>query len=467
MALFNPTGTIETQLGYYSGASGTGTYNNNLIDWDSGGSQDNYFTGLPSGTLAETANYSGANNSGTLVNGIFDYSGGTSTQFITGDLPSGVSLATNAFAGENDSGRLVSSLVDNSNNNGYNGSSDFSEDNGFDGGDGFDDDGFGGDGGYSGGGYGGGYQLTKTANTTGTNIGVIAEYDANQANSPNGAQAAEAAQLEAQDVGQLQASGSSLANAPFFEGAKWNSNVITWSLATSSGTAGSPFSDYMGLQDNVLVAQAFQAWGAATGLTFEQVEDSGQSDIRIGWGSFNTSSSGVLGYTSYIEQAGQMQPGVIIRLEDPSETSLAEGTDNTLTYTGTQTSLYQVILHEIGHALGLADNGDPNSVMYYQALANNDTLDSNDLLGIRVLYDGATAPTLASQANNVSAAQTVSNSSMRVCTHGTGFSCSSINSMLQQLIQAGAAAQAEAAAATSFVPQASQIAPTLVASQHA
>jgi hypothetical protein len=148
-----------------------------------------------------------------------------------------------------------------------------------------------------------------------------------------------------------------------------------------------------------------------------------------------------------------MQPGVIIRLEDPSETSLAEGTDNTLTYTGTQTSLYQVILHEIGHALGLADNGDPNSVMYYQALANNDTLDSNDLLGIRVLYDGATAPTLASQANNVSAAQTVSESS--------------INSMLQQLIQAGAAAQAEAAAATSFVPQASQIAPTLVASQHA
>jgi hypothetical protein len=47
--------------------------------------------------------------------------------------------------------------------------------------------------------------------------------------------------------------------------------------------------------------------------------------------------------------------------------------------------------------LGLADNADPNSIMYYALTSNNRTLDSTDLAGISMLYGtGSTASTSSS-----------------------------------------------------------------------
>jgi hypothetical protein len=69
---------------------------------------------------------------------------------------------------------------------------------------------------------------------------------------------------------------------------KWKSgSVITWSIADGAGPADSPFSGYMGSQYEVLVQMAFQAWATASGLTFQEVRDSAQTDIRLGWGDFN------------------------------------------------------------------------------------------------------------------------------------------------------------------------------------
>ena len=188
-----------------------------------------------------------------------------------------------------------------------------------------------------------------------------------------------------------------------YEGAKWNTGaVITWSIADHPGTADSPFSGYMGSQYEALVQQAFQAWAAASGLTFEEVVDSSQSDIRLGWGNFNTSSTSVVGYTACVMRSGELQPNVIIRVEDPAQVPLVAGPGNTLTYSGTHASLSQVIMHEIGHALGLADNNDPNSVMYYQATGANNTLDTNDVAGIQTLYGSLT---LAPQAREAAASK--------------------------------------------------------------
>ncbi len=83
-----------------------------------------------------------------------------------------------------------------------------------------------------------------------------------------------------------------------YESAKWDNNVITWSFANSPGSTSSPFSGYIGTQYQSLVEKAFQAWAEASGLTLEEVLDSQQSDIRIGWGDFDTSDSGVVGFTS-------------------------------------------------------------------------------------------------------------------------------------------------------------------------
>jgi predicted Zn-dependent protease len=210
-----------------------------------------------------------------------------------------------------------------------------------------------------------------------------------------------------------------------FEGASWSRGAaITWSIAKRPGTADSPFSGYMGSQYEPFVQQAFRTWAAASGLTFEQVADSNQADIRVGWGDFNTSSTGVVGHTLCQAQSRQFLPGAIIRLEDPSQDSLVAGERNSLTYSGTNAIFYQVILHEIGHALGLADNDDSTSVMYYEATGTNNSLAINDVAGIRALYGSPTAPMAALQA----AAPVLSATSMNSLKHPLGQAPESIQS---------------------------------------
>jgi hypothetical protein len=189
-------------------------------------------------------------------------------------------------------------------------------------------------------------------------------------------------------------SGTPPLTAPEFESGKWGSKVITWSLATSAGSPAGPFSSYITPQYEAVIEKAFETWAAASGLTFVQVADLGQSDIRIGWGDFDTSTTGVAGYTNYNQKSGQFMPGMTIRLEDPTEDALELQPDGQLAYSGTQTTLYELALHEIGHALGLADNDDPNSIMYYTSGSANQTLDAIDIAGIQDLYGLKTnAPT--------------------------------------------------------------------------
>jgi hypothetical protein len=82
-----------------------------------------------------------------------------------------------------------------------------------------------------------------------------------------------------------------------------------------------------------------------------------------------------------------MLPDSIIRLEDPTQDPLITGANGQLMYAGTDASLLQVLTHEIGHTLGLADNADPNSIMYYALTSSNRSLDSTDLAGISSLYN--------------------------------------------------------------------------------
>jgi predicted Zn-dependent protease len=186
-----------------------------------------------------------------------------------------------------------------------------------------------------------------------------------------GAAAAQASLQQLQDVI------STGSTASVLEGAKWDSNVITWSAEGNLAA-------YQGD-----VQAAFNAWGTATGLTFEEVSNPSQADINLEFSDLNTPTSGIAGYTNYTASNGQMD-NATIQIEDPNQDALVDGT----TYSGTSATLQQTLEHEIGHALGFADNNNPNSIMDYYLSNRNQTLSSNDVVAAQSLY--GTSPASAS-----------------------------------------------------------------------
>ena len=223
-----------------------------------------------------------------------------------------------------------------------------------------------------------------------TSNDVVAQYDSSVAQDKSATSAALISHFEAAAAltgSEDQGSG----NPTVSNNIKWESSagapaqVITWSFASQPGSAADPFSGFISSQYEATVQKAIAAWSAASGLAFVQVADSSATDIRIGWGDFETQQSGVLGYTSYQQNNGAIQPGAIIRLEDPTENAivLKNGDDF---YQGTDATLYQVALHEIGRALGFSDNSDQMSVLYPVSGQNNRQLDPNDAAGAQSLY---------------------------------------------------------------------------------
>jgi hypothetical protein len=60
-------------------------------------------------------------------------------------------------------------------------------------------------------------------------------------------------------------------------------------------------------------------------------------------------------------------------------------------FDGANTDLYSVMLHEVGHVLGLPDSTDSNSVMYYDATTPRSSLSLSDIATVQALY-GIRAP---------------------------------------------------------------------------
>jgi hypothetical protein len=249
---------------------------------------------------------------------------------------------------------------------------------------------------YSGGGYAFAGGTTQSA---GVNIGVIAQYDL-----ADGDTSAALAAIDANQEAVVAESGyPSESGESALEGPKWSSPVITWSLASSAGSSGAPFSSTISSSYLSTIEAAFSTWSAATGITFEQVSNPSSADIQLGWGSFAAQSTGVLGYTSYTEQAGKFSSASIL-LEDPSDDALVARADGTLTYSGTNTTLQQLLLHEIGHALGLADDSNPGSIMYTSLGSGNTSLSYPDIAAVQALYGGGsvTLPTTTIDQDNAS-----------------------------------------------------------------
>lgn len=183
------------------------------------------------------------------------------------------------------------------------------------------------------------------------------------------------------------------------QGVKWSDSSITWSFATSTYNldASIPFSQSISGQYQDAIRWAVQQWSSVSGLTFTQVADApdaaSAADIRIGFAALDTPSTGTIGDAHFRwTGAGNLLPDAVVRLEDPNQLALVPGGDGAYTYAGTQTTLQQVALHEIGHALGLGHASDPAATMYTSSGPGNRTLGRADIEGIQSLY-GAPAAT--------------------------------------------------------------------------
>lgn len=171
------------------------------------------------------------------------------------------------------------------------------------------------------------------------------------------------------------------------EGPKWAATTITWSFANPANPSNQQtYTGSIGAIYQQTIQDAFTRWASVAGLTFVQATDSTSVDIRFGWGNLpSTASSYTLGLTP-VPAGPRFRPDVEIQLEDPQY--LALNADPTLgwLYGSTAATLFQVALHEIGHALGLGHDTDLNSVMYPTASASTRNLDATDIAGIDALY---------------------------------------------------------------------------------
>jgi hypothetical protein len=169
------------------------------------------------------------------------------------------------------------------------------------------------------------------------------------------------------------------------EGPKWTTNTVTWSFASLGTPNSSQFSDAIGGAYQDAVRTAVARWDDVVNLSFQEVPDSTPGvDIRIGWSTFTGSQIGEAEYSYTPGSQTTFRPGLSIRLEDPAAHPLSAGP--AFTYQGTSTSLYEVALHEFGHALGLDHSADPTAIMYPSVGAANADLSVSDLQGIHALY---------------------------------------------------------------------------------
>lgn len=185
---------------------------------------------------------------------------------------------------------------------------------------------------------------------------------------------------------------------------KWGSPVfgtgatVTWSymgngVDCSAEGVGmcSSFASFMPAGFEAQVNAAFAAWASVANLTFTQVADGGEAfdapgtsgDIRLGGHAFD-GPGGTLAHGYYPPVNGNTAAGDI-HFDSAETWKLGWG--------GSGFNIYQVLTHELGHALGLDHSPVPNSLMnpfYTEAFQGPQ---ADDIAGMQYIYGPVPEPT--------------------------------------------------------------------------
>lgn len=186
------------------------------------------------------------------------------------------------------------------------------------------------------------------------------------------------------------------ANAFVLQGGSWGDGspgtTVTWSLmptgtscaAESIGCTITSITDFMPTGAITEIVNAFAAWSAVADLTFSQVADDGAAfnaattsgDIRIGGHAFD-GSGGTLAHGFFPPPNGATAAGDIHF--DTAETWK-------IGFGGTGFDIFQVMTHEIGHAIGLSHTGASGSLLepFYSESFSGPQAD--DIAGAQAIY---------------------------------------------------------------------------------
>jgi peptidoglycan hydrolase-like protein with peptidoglycan-binding domain len=150
---------------------------------------------------------------------------------------------------------------------------------------------------------------------------------------------------------------------------KWASRDVTWSLENTDDVTQS--------QANSAVQSALETWARASSLRFTILSPSGGANIKIKFAGIDgtPASNNVLAQTNYPADGGRMTI-------DTAESWSVESP----TPSG-KLDLQTVVLHEAGHALGLAHSSVGSAVMSPFFTGTNRILGIDDQVAISVLYD--------------------------------------------------------------------------------
>ncbi|WP_160170258.1 matrixin family metalloprotease [Sulfitobacter noctilucicola] len=179
--------------------------------------------------------------------------------------------------------------------------------------------------------------------------------------------------------------------------AKWGTGeygtpggTVTWAFASTPGT-GFVFSQYItesAYRD--VIRDAFQAWEDVADIDFVEVSSGSQTDIQLGWDTID-GAFGVVGEASTL---GSKTTATLFSFtQSEIRFDIAENWTTERDVGSNEVGLYQVALHEIGHAIGLGHTQDPDTIMYASNISGLDGLTPGDIAGAQAFYGAAdTAP---------------------------------------------------------------------------